>query len=74
MELKPCPFCGDYVQIVTANTITGEECAFDKDVDTSFWFKCYGCDTDFFHDEPYIDVEELLRRSVEWWNRRADDV
>jgi len=71
-ELKPCPFCGSDVEIVSADEITGAEHPFDKGADISFWFKCYGCDTDIFHDEPYANIDELLQRSIKWWNRRAE--
>ena len=39
----------------------------DADVgNVSTWFKCFGCDSEFFHDEP-IDTPE---KQIEWWNTR----
>ena len=67
VELKPCPFCGSAVMPTVINGF-GEERRFEPDYDDELlYFKCYGCDTMFAHDEPTKDY----RYQIEWWNRRA---
>ena len=73
MELKRCPFCWGEVEIVTVDIVTGETIPFDIETDNSLWFRCYGCDTDFYHDEPFRTVAEMYQRNVDWWNRRSGE-
>ena len=72
-ELKKCPFCGGEIKQMFLNPETYLDCVWDESVgNVSTWFKCYECDSEFFHDEPI----EAPEKQVEWWNTRkpADDV
>lgn len=72
-ELKRCPFCGGEVKLMFMNEESFVDFVWDEDVgNVPTWFKCYGCDSEFFHDEP-IDTPE---KQVKWWNTRkpVDDV
>ena len=66
-ELKRCPFCNAEVKLMFLNQNTYEDAVWDESIgNVHTWFKCYGCDSEFFHDEP-IDTPE---KQVEWWNTR----
>lgn len=72
-RLKKCPFCGGEIKQMFMNEESFQECVWDESVgNVSTWFKCYECDSEFFHDEP-IDTPE---KQAEWWNTRkpVDDV
>lgn len=66
-ELKRCPICNGEVMLMFMNEKSFDDCVWDADVgNVSTWFKCFGCDSEFFHDEP-IDTPE---KQIEWWNTR----
>lgn len=66
-KLLPCPFCGGEIKQMFMNEETFVECVWDESIgNASTWFKCYECDSEYFHDEP-IDTPE---KQVEWWNTR----
>lgn len=66
-ELKRCPFCGGEIKLMFLNCETFEDIVWDESIgNVPTWFKCYGCDSEFFHDEP-IDIPE---KQIEWWNTR----
>ena len=66
-KLKRCPICNAEVKLMFLNCETFEDSVWDESIgNVPTWFKCYGCDSEFFHDEP-IDTPE---KQVEWWNTR----
>ena len=66
-EIKRCPICNEEVKLMFLNCETFEDSVWDESIgNVPTWFKCYGCDSDFFHDEP-IDTPE---KQIEWWNNR----
>ena len=66
-ELLNCPFCGGEIKQMFMNEETFTDCVWDESIgNVSTWFKCYKCDSEFFHDEP-IDTPE---KQAEWWNTR----
>lgn len=66
-ELKRCPICNGEVKLMFMNEESFVDCVWDEDVgNVPTWFKCYECDSEFFHDEP-IDTPE---KQIEWWNTR----
>lgn len=66
-KLKGCPICSAEVKLMFLNQNTYEDSVWDESVgNVPTWFKCYGCDSEFFHDEP-IDIPE---KQIEWWNTR----
>ena len=66
-ELKRCPICNAEVKLMFLNCETFEDSVWDESIgNVHTWFKCYGCDSEFFHDEP-IDIPE---KQIEWWNTR----
>lgn len=66
-ELKRCPICNEEVKLMFLNCETFEDSVWDESIgNVPTWFKCYGCDSEFFHDEP-IDTPE---KQIEWWNNR----
>lgn len=66
-ELKRCPFCNGEVMLMFMNEKSFDDCVWDESIgNVSTWFKCYKCDSEFFHDEP-IDTPE---KQAEWWNTR----
>ena len=66
-KLKECPICGGEIKQMFMNEESFQDCVWDESVgNVSTWFKCYECDSEFFHDEP-IDSPE---KQAEWWNTR----
>lgn len=66
-ELKRCPICNGEVKLMFMNEKSFDDCVWDADVgNVPTWFKCFECDSEFFHDEP-IDIPE---KQIEWWNTR----
>ena len=66
-KLKGCPICNADVKLMFLNCEIFEDAVWDESVvNVPTWFKCYGCDSEFFHDEP-IDIPE---KQIEWWNTR----
>ena len=66
-SLLKCPFCGGEIKQMFMNEETFTDCVWDESIgNVSTWFKCYKCDSEFFHDEP-IDTPE---KQAEWWNTR----
>ena len=66
-KLKKCPICNAEVKLMFLNCETFEDSVWDESIgNVPTWFRCYGCDSDFFHDEP-IDIPE---KQIEWWNTR----
>ena len=66
-SLLNCPFCGGEIKQMFMNEETFTDCVWDESIgNVSTWFKCYKCDSEFFHDEP-IDTPE---KQAEWWNTR----
>ena len=66
-SLLNCPFCGGEIKQMFMNEETFTECVWDESIgNVPTWFKCYTCDSEFFHDEP-IDTPE---KQAEWWNTR----
>lgn len=66
-KLKGCPICNAEVKLMFLNCETFEDNVWDESIgNVATWFKCYGCDSEFFHDEP-IDIPE---KQIEWWNTR----
>ena len=65
--IKRCPICNEEVKLMFLNCETFEDNVWDESIgNVATWFKCYGCDSEFFHDEP-IDTPE---KQIEWWNTR----
>ena len=66
-QLAKCPFCGGEIKLMFINENTYENAVWDESIgNVPTWIKCYGCDSEFFHDEP-IDIPE---KQIEWWNTR----
>lgn len=67
IELKRCPICNEEVKLMFLNCETCEAIVWDESVgNVETWFRCYGCDSDFYHYEP-IDIPE---KQIKWWNTR----
>lgn len=70
-ELKPCPFCGGEAVIK----------AFNKNYGFTIWCQCQKCGarTEGYcpntnNEDATIDnIENCKNRSLEQWNRRAND-
>jgi hypothetical protein len=67
-KLLQCPICGGEIKQMFMSEETFVECVWDESIgNASTWFKCYECDSEYFHNEP-IDTPE---KQVEWWNTRV---
>ena len=69
IKLRPCPFCGSDVRLVsTEESEDGTVCCLNTtdELNTAYsYIHCYGCDMDYFPDS------DIAREVVEAWNRRA---
>lgn len=64
-KLKPCPFCGEEVYPMFVDD-TGHEYVYENDNESIDFFKCFGCDTEFSHNEP----KDSPQKQINWWNSR----
>lgn len=61
MELKPCPFCGNEYPALLINQTEGVR------------IKCQNCEIEFTRDFYKHRGELGKQRTIQAWNRRADD-
>ena len=70
-ELKPCPFCGGKVKLLSCDGIEDGipfVISSEEEYDNNYCYvHCYECDTDFMHDS------DNARDVIEAWNRRVDN-
>lgn len=66
-KLEICPFCGGEIKKMFMDKKTYEGIVWNESVgNVETWFRCYSCDSEFYHYEP-IDIPE---KQIEWWNTR----
>ena len=72
-DLKPCPFCG------RTNTLTTRY-GYDKDGTDSYFFQigCLFCGIRMTahageFDTKFSDIEDIIEKLIEKWNRRAEN-
>ena len=73
-ELKPCPFCGNEVEVEKIPLWYGNGHGYKDCYEFKIWCKKCGCRVDQpENDSVYRSEEEAKKNAIEAWNRRASD-